>query len=266
VRFSSSTGLPQIPDTDGNANPRGLALRFHLPPHNNRRVHTDIILHSTPYFPTRTGSDFLAFLSAATGPQAAELVPEFLTRHPETARFLAAAKPSPVSFATEAYWGVNAFRFVKEGRVTVLRYRVVPGAGVAHFDEEGLKGKSADYLVEELAGRLEKGSIGFKLLGQIAGEGDVTDDATVIWPEEREIVELGTIRIEKMVSGDESLKEQRKIIFDPIPRVEGVEPSDDPLLEVRASVYLIAGRQRREAGEPPKAQDAVSTEAAKAAT
>jgi catalase len=39
----------------------------------------------------------------------------------------------------------------------------------------------------------------------------------------------------------------QQIIFDPIPRVEGVESSDDPLLEDRANVYLISGKERREA-------------------
>jgi catalase len=29
--------------------------------------------------------------------------------------------------------------------------------------------------------------------------------------------------------------------------VQGIEPSDDPLLEFRAAVYLISGRQRRAA-------------------
>ena len=30
VRFSNSTGVPLIPDNDPNANPRGMAIRFHL--------------------------------------------------------------------------------------------------------------------------------------------------------------------------------------------------------------------------------------------
>src|ERR1017187_6218903 len=29
VRFSNSTGLPLVPDNDPNANPRGMAIRFH---------------------------------------------------------------------------------------------------------------------------------------------------------------------------------------------------------------------------------------------
>src|SRR5882672_2377949 len=43
--------------------------------------------------------------------------------------------------------------------------------------------------------------------------------------------------------------EQKQIIFDPIPRPDGIEPSDDPLLELRAAVYLISGRRRRTAPE-----------------
>lgn len=42
-------------------------------------------------------------------------------------------------------------------------------------------------------------------------------------------------------------EEQRKIIFDPIPRFPGIEPSDDPLLELRAAIYLMSGRRRRAA-------------------
>lgn len=54
ARFSSSGGIPQIPDTDPSANPRGLAIRFNLAEH----VHTDIIGHSTPLFPAATGIEF----------------------------------------------------------------------------------------------------------------------------------------------------------------------------------------------------------------
>lgn len=152
-----------------------------------------------------------------------------------------------MSFGTQRYFGVNAFKFVKDGKTTVVRYRIVPVAGTQYVDEEELKGLSENYLFEEMPRRLEKGAVEFKLLAQVAEEGDVVDDATEIWPEEREIVELGTLKVEKILGDEESLKEQKNIIFDPIPRVEGVEASDDPLLDVRASVYLISGKQRREA-------------------
>ncbi|KAF2632646.1 heme-dependent catalase [Macroventuria anomochaeta] len=265
VRFSSSTGLPQIPDTDANGNPHGIAIRFHLPEVDGRRKHTDIIAHSTKYFPTRTGAEFLEFLRIAGGPNAGEGVPEFLGRHPETVRFLQDAKPSPVSFATEKYFGVNAFKFVKDGKVTTLRYRIVPAAGEQHLDAETSKTRSPSYLFDEFPDRLRAGPIEFNLLAQIADDGDVTDNATVIWPDEREIVELGTLKIEKTLSEEESLVQQKRIIFDPIPRIEGVETSDDPLLEVRANVYLISGQQRR-AAQSGEAVNGDSKEAVKATT
>ncbi|KAF1934178.1 catalase domain-containing protein [Didymella exigua CBS 183.55] len=260
VRFSSSTGFPQIPDTDVNANPRGIAVRFHLADVGGKRQHTDIVAHSTKFFPTRTGAEFLEFLQAAGGPNAEKAVPEFLGRHPETARFLQDPKPSPVSFATEKYFGVNAFRFLKDGKVTILRYRIVPAAVEEHLDAEALKSKSSTYLFDEVPERLQAGPIEFKLLAQIAEEGDLTDNATVIWPEEREIVELGRLMVERTLSEEESRAKQKQIIFDPIPRVEGVEASDDPLLEVRASIYLISGKQRR----ADKGGDAVDADPKKA--
>jgi catalase len=60
VRFSDSTGLPDIPDTDPNTLPKGIAVRFLLAEH----VHTDVIAHSIDGFPARTGEEFLEFLGA----------------------------------------------------------------------------------------------------------------------------------------------------------------------------------------------------------
>lgn len=163
-------------------------------------------------------------------------------------RFLEDPKPSPVSFGTERYFGVNAFVLSSaEGKKTFVRYRIEPVTGVQTVSSEDLASKSANYLFDELAPRLAEGPVVFKLRVQIAGEEDITDDATVLWPEEREVVELGEIKIEKTKGEEESLREQKDFIFDPVPRVEGVDVSADPLLDVRANVYLISGRQRREA-------------------
>jgi len=84
-----------------------------------------------------------------------------------------------------------------------------------------------------------------QLCAQVAEDGDIVDDATEHWPESRAQVRLGTITLTKLVPNDDP--EGKRIIFDPIPRVEGIEPSGDPLLEVRADVYLMSGRRRRAA-------------------
>ncbi len=39
--------------------------------------------------------------------------------------------------------------------------------------------------------------------------------------------------LERLV--EDNAHEQKKIIFDPIPRVDGIEPSADPLLELQAA-------------------------------
>jgi hypothetical protein len=49
------------------------------------------------------------------------------------------------------------------------------------------------------------------------------------WPDQRSVVEFGTIELNGLVLDEEAA--QRHIIFDPLPRVEGIEPSGDPLLE-----------------------------------
>jgi catalase len=47
----------------------------------------------------------------------------------------------------------------------------------------------------------------------------------------------------------DNAREQQQIIFDPIPRVDGIEASADPLFELRANSYLMSGRRRRAVGK-----------------
>lgn len=242
VRFSSSTGIPDIPDTDGNANPRGMATRFLLSEDGHK--HTDIVAHSTAFFPMRTGEGFLQMLGALGDGS----IGKFLEENPSAAAFVQDPKPSPVSFATERFFGVNAFKLInKDGKETYVRYRITPGAGYSVLSDSDLASKSKTYLFDELAERLPQEPATFKLLAQIAEDGDSTDDATKHWPDTRKQVELGTIKLETVEAEDESKKEQQRIIFDPIPRVEGIKASADPLLDMRAAVYLISGKGRRAA-------------------
>jgi catalase len=246
VRFSDSTGLPLIPDNDPNANPRGIAIRFQLGEH----IHTDIIGHSTDGFPTHTGQEFLEFLRAAIASAQSKTSPSpievFLGSHPAALAFVQTPKPSPVSFAQEAFFGVTAFRFInKDGVARYGRYRISPRAGVKHLDETAAQTKDPNYLFDELAGRIAASPIRFDIHVQIAGDRDVVDDATIHWPADRPLVHFGTVVLTAQAADNQL--EQQRIIFDPIPRVDGIEPSDDPLLELRAAIYLISGRRRRQA-------------------
>ena len=246
ARFSSSTGVPLIPDNDPNANPRGLSIRFQLAEH----VHTDIVSHSIDGFPARTGQEFLEFLRAvaASGPDVPSPKPieTYLGSHPAALAFVQAPKPSPSSYGKETYFGVTAMRFInKDGVSRYGRYRIIPDAGVEHLDPEVTKSKDPNFLFDELSERIAAGPISFQIFVQVANEKDVVDDATVHWPEDRPLTRLGQMVLTAPVKDD--AQEQKKIIFDPIPRVDGIEPSDDPLLELRAAIYLLSGRRRRQA-------------------
>lgn len=239
VRLSSSGGVPHIPDTDPNGDPRGFAIRFHL----GERKHTDIVSHATPFFPVRTGADFLALFEAI----GSGTMPNFLATRPAALAFVQAPKPTPKSFFNEHYFGINAFKLISsEGKETNIRYRITPDAGVQTYSPEEAKEKPETFLYDDMVEKLKSTPQSFTLLAQIAGAGDPTDDATVQWPEDREQIKLGTITITEVVADDAEL--QRTLIFDPVPRVDGVEASDDPILDFRASVYLLSGRERRAAG------------------
>jgi catalase len=246
VRFSNSTGLPQIPDGAPEANPRGLAIRFNLAEH----VHTDIVSHSTDGFPTRDGYQFLEFLKAvaASGPDVGSPKPieVFLGSHPAALAFVQAPKPLPSSFARDTYFGVTAFAFTNAaGQKRFGRYRIVPEEGDDYLSDTALAGLSPNYHFDEIVARVQKKPVRFRVLTQVAVDGDVIDDATKHWPATRELFAMGTIELTASVPDD--VAQQKQIIFDPLPRVDGIEPSADPLLELRAAIYLLSGKRRRAA-------------------
>ena len=246
ARLSNSTGLPDLPDNAPEANPRGFAIRFNLGDH----VHTDIVSHSTDGFPARDGYQFLELLqaAAASGPDAPSPKPieKFLGSHPAALAFVQKPKPFPSSLARDTYFAVTAFAFTNaEGQTKFGRYRIVPELGNDYLTDEQVAKLTPNYHYDEIAERVAKGPVRFKIIVQVAAAGDTTDDATVHWPEDREQVEFGTVELNKIV--EDTPAQQKHIIFDPIPRVDGIEPSADPLLDLRAGIYLISGRRRRSA-------------------
>ena len=245
VRFSASGGIPTVADNaPEGSSPQGMATRFHLGDH----VHTDIIAHSFNGFPARNGEELLEFFqaAAASGPGAPTPPPivAFLASHPTAKAFVEAPKPIPSSLARQPYFAINAFKFTNgDGQSKFGRFRVVPEAGAEFLTSEQAKNKTTDFLAAEMSERLSKGPVKFRVLVQMAEDGDNVANATVIWPETRKLVEFGTVTLNERV--DELAPERRKIIFDPVPKVDGIDPSGDPLTEVRSDVYLMSGRRRR---------------------
>ncbi|HEV8030360.1 MAG TPA: catalase family peroxidase [Stellaceae bacterium] len=249
VRFSNFAGIPTIPDNDPQgAGPRGYAIRFHLSEH----VHTDIVAHSVDAFPTRTAEGLLEFLNAlvATDPAGPHpnAIEQFLAAHPAALTFVQTPKPIPVSFAKESFFAVSAFKFTNADGVSRYgRYRILPAAGNEYLDEAGAAAQGPNFLFDEIKERVAKEPVRFRVAVQVAEANDTVDDATVRWPQDRPQLTFGEISLQEITPNNAN--EQQQIIFDPIPRVDGIEASADPLFEPRANVYLMAGRRRRAAGK-----------------
>jgi catalase len=247
VRFSDSTGLPTVPDNDpARSGPRGMAIRFHLGEH----AHADIVAHSTNGFPVRTGEEFVELMHAAAafGAGRPEAMGAFLASHPNAKKFIETPKPIPTSFTREAFYAVTSFKFTNADGVSRHgRFRIRPEAGTEYLSNEQAAAKSKDFLFDEIGPRLAKGPVKLGVLVQMAEPGDDVRDASVVWPENRKEVPFGTITLTARV--DDQEPERRKIIFDPLPRVDGIDSSGDPLTDVRADVYLVSGRRRRAAAE-----------------
>jgi catalase len=248
VRFSDSTGIPTVPDNGQDASPRGCAIRFHLGEH----AHTDIVAHSVDTFPARNAEGLLDFFNAliATDPAGPHpnAIEQFLGGHPAALRFVQTPKPIPTSFGKESFFAVSAFRFTSADGVSRYgRYRVLPVAGNEYLDNAGAAGKSPNFLFDEIRERVAKEPVQFRIVVQLAEDGDTVDDATARWPETRPRFTFGQISVTEIAPDNASAQQQ--IIFDPIPRVDGIEASADPLFEPRANVYLMAGRRRRAAGK-----------------
>jgi catalase len=243
VRFSNATGVPQIPDGDPHSNPKGMAIRFKLPGGGI----TDIVANGQNGFPAGTPADFVGFLGSflATGPDSPKPTPfdQFLATHPNTARFLATPNPQPASFATYSYYGNNSFIFVNSrGQRQATRYQIVPLAGEQHLDPAVAAAKGPDFLAEELRGRIGKGPVEFRLQVQLAGANDPTSDATLVWPDDRKKVVLGTIRLTSV--DPKSAETEKGLTYDPTHLTDGIELSDDPLPAFRAQVYSISIARR----------------------
>lgn len=244
VRFSDFAGVPTIADTNGLADPRGFALKFHLPDGSD----TDLVTHSFNGFPTATADDFRLLMVAlgTSGPDAPKPTPAetFLAAHPIAKSFLESQRPPPESYATLAYFGVNSFKFTNaRGRSTFGRYRLEPQAGLHFLTKEQIAHASPDYLMAEIRERVARGPIRFNFRVQLPEAGDKIDDPSIAWPDTRKVVELGVIEITQVVADSDAA--ERELLFIPIALPAGIEAAD-PMLFARSAAYPVSYGRRHQ--------------------
>lgn len=236
VRFSDSSGIPDVADNNPAGSTRGIAIKFHLADGSE----TDLLGITLNGFPAGTGEDFLAFLKAAgsSGPDAPKPTPlqTYLGDHPNVAKILGTPPQIPVSYGTARYNGVNAFKFTNaKGDVKYGRYRIVPVAGPAYIKPEAAAKLPPNALGDNLKADLAKHPVKFKILVQLAKDGDKLTDATEVWADSNPTVELGTLTIKKVVP--DSLAAEKALLFLPTNLTPGIDASDDPLIALRSEAY-----------------------------
>ncbi len=243
VRFSNAGGIPTIADTNPSANPRGMAIRFELPD----GTITDIVSLSINAFAVSTPEMFLEFLNAiiASKPDSPKPTPleQMIAATPSLQRFMAIPRYFPVSFTTATYFGINAFEFTNaQGEKHFVRYQIVPVNGQESLSADHVTQAGPNYLFEELPQRLKKGGAKFRLLAQVAAKDDVINDPSVVWPDDRVLVELGIISLEALTPN--SAEAEKILAFNPLILVDGIAPTDDPVLLARPGAYAVSVGRR----------------------
>jgi catalase len=240
VRFANASGDPNV--HDGLPGVRSMSAKFQLADGKT----ADVLGNSVEGFPAKTPEDFLEFLQAqlpdpATGKPAPDAVPRFLGTHPVAAAFVGRLmqKPIPASYAQSSYHAEHAFRFTAADDTSRFgRYHFVPDAGEAYLTPADGGKRGQNFLREELESRLRGGPVVFRLMLQVAGEHDSPDDASALWPAERQRVELGRLQISSI--SPTSAEDERRLVFDPTNRTDGIDLSADPILLARSAAYSIS--------------------------
>jgi catalase len=243
IRVSNGSGDPASPDYARDV--RGLAVKFELPDGSK----TDIVCQSLPWFAFDQPEGFVEFLLAQRrGPAMAWRFPAYLIRHPRTISALRVNLPAlkpPESYATLRYYGIHAFRFLApDGGSRYVRYEWAPANGDHRLSGREAKGRGRDFLQDEFRERLAGGAARFTLQLQLAEPQDPIDDPSARWPAERERVDAGTLEISEIdEAGDDGV-----LVFDPAKVTDGVELSNDPVLQFRPRAYSESVSRRTSGG------------------
>jgi catalase len=257
-RFSLGGGDPHA--SDDLSTVRGLGLQFSLPGGEEWRT----AMIDLPVFPFKDPQAFYDNLIASQPdpsthqPDPAKMA-AFAANNPETVRALAIIKSHAPSsgFDNASYYGLNAFRFVNaDGASTYVRWTFVPvqpyAAGTAPSQDK-------DFLFDAVIASIHQHPLQWRLVITVAQPGDRTDDATLLWPEGRQQVDVGTLTLDSVES--EETSPARDINFDPLVLPAGIAPSNDPLLSARSAIYSQSFTRR--AGETKEPSEITPSEVQK---
>lgn len=244
ARFSLPGANPKVSDT--TKIPRGMALEFRLPDGNLQHM----TMLNTPVFGAASPQTFFDNIVAnkpdlATGKPDPEKIKAFKASHPDSlqqAEFLAKNNPPP-SWTNSSYFGIHTFKFVnRENKTTLVRWHFVPQDGEKRMSDDELKSSPPNFLEQKLIERVKHGTVGWDMMLTIGVPSDPEDNPTLLWPNDRKEVKIGTLTISSATP--QKGAECEKINFDPLVMADGIEPTNDPVLLFRSSAYAISFGKR----------------------
>ena len=224
----------------------GMAVRFYLP---NGRV-TNLVMLSQLLFVVNSLEQLHGILEAALplapgGPMNKEGLMAFVARNPNTAAVLQmrSQTPAPAGFPWCAFHAVHAFRWIAEdGTETVVRCHWEPVAGVRFREIKELSAEDAEVLFNDLEAQVAQGPVEWDLVLEFAEPGDPINDATALWPEDRRRETVGRLRV--VAPTTEAEIGDLVMNHDPTVLTDGIEATDDPILQIRRGIYEVSAAQR----------------------
>ncbi|MEH8021350.1 catalase family peroxidase [Rheinheimera metallidurans] len=242
-RFSIAGNNPLAPDLAAPV--RSFALSFATA--DGERWRTG--MNTPPVVAVRTPEAFFEQLTAlspdpATGKPDPSKIKAFFQAHPESATFnhWKQQYQATSSFATEQYHSINAFYLIDaKGQRRAARWAAVPQA-TDKQPENAIANAGPDALQLELAARLAQQPVKFDLMFTLANQTDDENDPTVLWPDDREQVNAGTLVITQWQAQQDGAC--NGITFDPLVLPKGIEATKDPILNARGAAYAESYRRR----------------------
>lgn len=252
--FSQPTLPAVVRFSVGSANPisdervpgvRGMAVQITTP---NGGIHT-IAGNSSPVFGGKDPETFFGFLQT--------LLPDE-TGRPDPARigaYIAAnpsmqanakwsrSTPAPASFANTPYFGLHTFFYQANDAAEKIKYRwhITPDLGNLALSQEEAAVLPSEFLADKIAAQVADPdtTVSYTLMATIGEASDTNTDPSMLWPEERTKVIMGSITLKEV--GGEACD---KVNFDPNRLSAGFTPSEDRVLRMRSPAYGISFGKR----------------------
>lgn len=240
VRFSHFSPDPTWADAMSPV--KGMAVQFELPD----REATNIVGVTSPIFFAKTPEIFTEMLGVVKSfkqgkPSITELA-GLLKDYPESGAMINNIRKmqAPASFATGQYNSIHAFYFIDlNGQRRPIKYLWEPEEDVETLSPLDAVKLPVGSFEADIEDRIAKGPVNFRLVVILGQPEDPTDDPTKEWPDDREKLTIGYLSIV------EEAPEADGIVFDPTLVTEGIECSEDRILNFRHDAYRISHQRRR---------------------